>query len=512
MFIEEIQYKPNMFSDTRTYRDWSKYLGLKPTMLSQVVRQMPQYSTLYMMLGMNNRFTDKEFDMSGATKLDSVFYQWNIVGHTNQLMTFVESCTPPTTGGTEFQIILERKYATYRDVLKLRDGTNLFITQQPRKLADNRWSYLVKVIGVPPLKPSDPDERIITDLSLVAKGANIQWLGNIRGEGMNGVENLKNEGGSERHGNYLTRTDVKESSTGTYQRAYNVYIKKQGGDGTVEQGFEKFLMRDSFKQAQEQLALQINNLCLFGKSNTNAKGYSTLNSESFGEFPIHSVSGIIDQVERRGSKITYPVLTEKIFQDAIWMVAENSGQIRGNFLKFVCTDLMYKAVQRVMGKIANFLPATVDKDIFIATNRYGVTQRVPDAKTKSKNNFKANPDIKGIGNTSLGTTYSSYEFAGNVITFMPDDSLTNDIQFKGREYAILLNDALADGSPNLQFFTQKGLELIVTEVNGHGGQDGMTSGVASHDGDYRSKTLESSFSVAVKDPYRALIIEKARQY
>jgi hypothetical protein len=511
MLVEQIQYRPNMYSDTKTYRDWSKYLGEKPTMLANVVRQMPQHSMLYMMLGMGNKFTDKDFTgLKGATGLETQWYQWYIIGHVNQLMYFQESCIPPTTGGTEFKIILDRKYATKKDTLRLKDSNELYVTKLPRRVSDDRWEYSVVVIGNAPSKLNERDERVITDISLLQKGQVIQWSGNLGSEGDTGIDNLKVEGGYEMHRNNMTQTNVRESSTGTFQRMahYRVKMKKQGQDGVTDLGYEEFIMPDSFKMAQEQLVQQMNERIVFGRGNTNSDGYSSLISDE--DFPIPACSGIIEQVERRAPKIPYTILTEKILQDAINIVAENSGQPTGNFLKFVCTKKMWYSVQRVMSTISKAFPITNNEGIFIATNRYGEKTRIADPTQMKGKEFKTNPDIKGIGNVSVGTTFRSYEFAGNVVTFMVDASLSNNINYADREYGIFLNDALADGTPNLQLFTQKGLELLVTEVNGAGGQNGMTSGVASSDGDYRYKTLRAWYSVAVKDPYRALILEQAR--
>ena len=80
----------------------------------------------------------------------------------------------------------------------------------------------------------------------------------------------------------------------------------------------------------------------------------------------------------------------------------------------------------------------------------------------------------------VGATFSTYEFAGNQISFKVDRTFSREYG-QDRGYCLCL-DLTADSTgnePPLQMFTLKGCDFITNKYPGVGGLDGMSSGVVS---------------------------------
>lgn len=82
------------------------------------------------------------------------------------------------------------------------------------------------------------------------------------------------------------------------------------------------------------------------------------------------------------------------------------------------------------------------------------------------------------GYVKVGTTFDSYTWNGNTVTFKLDRSL--DLEFPTKAYGFFI-DLTTDsrGRAGLQMFTFKGGQLIHNVINGVGGSTGLASGEVS---------------------------------
>lgn len=89
---------------------------------------------------------------------------------------------------------------------------------------------------------------------------------------------------------------------------------------------------------------------------------------------------------------------------------------------------------------------------------------------------------KGIGGyVTVGSTYDSYIYAGNQITFVVDRALSREYPDKGYGVCLDLTADKTSALPAIAKFTLEGCDMVVNTIEGVGGADGKTSGsVASN--------------------------------
>lgn len=220
-----------------------------------------------------------------------------------------------------------------------------------------------------------------------------------------------------------------------------------------------------------------NNKHLFSKGSMDANGKSCLHDE-LGR-PLIATEGIIPQIERFATKFVFNKLNIRLFEQAMDEIVAKCDDPQGNHLTFICNNKMMTAVQHVM---AAWLRDWKTDGGFIWS--------------KGTNGY-----------VKVGTTFDSYSWKGNTITFKLDRSL--DLEFPNKAYGMFI-DLTTDGNgrSGLQMFTFKGGQLIHNYVVGVGGRNGLSSGEVSSPV-AGSKIINWGYSaVAVLNPYRSAILEE----
>ena len=89
---------------------------------------------------------------------------------------------------------------------------------------------------------------------------------------------------------------------------------------------------------------------------------------------------------------------------------------------------------------------------------------------------------KGLGGyVTVGSTFDSYIYAGNQISFVVDRALTREYPDKGYGVCIDLTADKTTGPPAIAKYTLTGKDFVTNKLVGVGGYDGKTSGeVASN--------------------------------
>ena len=220
-----------------------------------------------------------------------------------------------------------------------------------------------------------------------------------------------------------------------------------------------------------------NNALLFAKGSVDVNGKSTLHDE-LGR-PLIATDGIIPQIERFASKFVYNKLNVRIFEQALDEMIAKCDDPQGNHFVFVCNSQMMSQVQRVM---AAWLRDWKTDGGFIWS--------------KGSNGY-----------VKVGSTFDSYTWNGNTITFKLDRSLNLEYPNKGFGMFIDLTTD-SNGRAGLQMFTFKGGQLIHNTVVGVGGKDGLSSGEVSSPV-AGSKIINWGYhGVAVTNPYKSVILEE----
>lgn len=140
-----------------------------------------------------------------------------------------------------------------------------------------------------------------------------------------------------------------------------------------------------------------NNGLLFNKCNVDVNGKPTIVDPDTNR-PIYIGDGIIPQVERFASKYAFAKLTVEVFNTVLATLNEKAEKPTGNHYVFICNERMWYLVNTVLGEyLAKF--KTTGTYLF----------------SKAANDY-----------VKVGATFSTYEFAGNQISFKVDRTFSRE--------------------------------------------------------------------------------------
>lgn len=133
--------------------------------------------------------------------------------------------------------------------------------------------------------------------------------------------------------------------------------------------------------------------------------------------------GLIPQIERFASKFKYAKMAVNVINTVLNQMTQKAADATGNKYAFVVNDRLWGQINTTLGDWLKLWNSTPTMLYSKAANGY----------------VKADNPIK------VGGTFTSYEIAGNTVTFMVDRALTKEFPNKG--YGICL-DMSPDVSTN----------------------------------------------------------------
>lgn len=438
---------------TKTMQDMGNVLGQKPEMSKTIVSLYPGLTLQKITEQLGAVYSKPQ---GGLKEIESFAFEWMI--KTNQIprIKFAEDCNEDGSGGAEFRLVLERKFYDPRETFELDNEQQLFVTRVPRQLAPNKIEYWVKLVG------SDSSRSVNTNY--MKRGMETKYVSNYQPELSERGYN-KHMFNIEKHRNYISRHRVGDSFSGDWANLKKTYLEHAG---------IYFEMKDMEKDLLDLIYLSMENSMLLGPGNFDDKG-NCLITEADGR-PIPMGEGLIPQARRFCGQQRYFNLSRKVFVDAINDVVAKKSKKTGNNLLFMCNWLFYQQAQEVLDDL--------------------LKDRVTD------NYFY---DVKG-NKIKVGAEYNAYSFAGNTITFMENQALTERFPEKG--FAILLDPYTEDGQINIQMMTMKNMSLFRGFQKGMGGMSGHDSGEMSttiHGGRIEYMGYRG---IKLANPYGAHIMEQ----
>lgn len=109
----------------------------------------------------------------------------------------------------------------------------------------------------------------------------------------------------------------------------------------------------------------------------------------------------------------------------------------------------------------------------------------------------------------VGATFSTYEFAGNQISFVVDRTFTREYGDKGYGLCLDLTADLASGKPAIAMFSLKGCDVLTSKYPGVGGMGGTESGIVSSPVAGSKLIMMGYAGIGVFAPYRSFILREA---
>lgn len=293
----------------------------------------------------------------------------------------------------------------------------------------------------------------------------------------------------ETHRNYITlhRNDIDASQA--YLANEDVFLKISD---TEVHGSERLFKMSSMEQTLIENFLSVKNKHdLFARSNVDVNGKPTITDPETNR-PIYIGDGIIPQIERFAYVVSFDTLLTSHFKEGINFMISKTKNLTGNDFTVICNSLMWGQVNdNLMNEMARWIPSNA----LMYSKVSGTKKSIGEA-------------INGV---KVGNTFTSYEYAGNTITFMPDRALDEEYPNEAFGFILDLTPDLVNGKPAIESYTFKGADILKTDVKGVGGLTGLEGGTASTPV-AGSKMIYWGYSgVVVYAPYRSVIFRQNKK-
>lgn len=351
----------------------------------------------------------------------------------------------------------------------------LIVKSTPQRKADNFWEYTVQLI--------DADYSAVLDASACQMGMFSRFLSNIMPE-YHTEGFTKYQSNVEKHRQWITehRNDISFSSR--YAQMEDQFIKIAQGEGTGEMKEKLFKLNKMEKDLLDSFNLVKNNHLLWGKTTMDQNGKATVMTED--NRPLIAGDGLIPQIERFASKFKFAKVNINVINTIMEQMNQKSMSPTGNHYTFILNDRFWNQINTTLGEWLK--------------NWNSVPTMMYSKATGSM--MKADNPIK------VGGTFTSYEIAGNTVTFMVDRALTLEYGKKCYGICLDLTPDMSVNQPAIAGFTLAGAEFITSKYPGVGGIDGITSGIVSSTV-AGSKLIVAGYSgIAAFAPYRSFIAEE----
>ena len=457
--------KPEM-AHSRTYEDFSKFLGEKPARLGIVARMQPyeDMTASYLTESIGNIVRNKEKSGNKYQKLDALVFEWEIEQNHIEYIPFVETPSGDGSNGSEITMVFPRRYYEAEDTFMIQESKQMcFVMEAPTRKSDNYWVYQVRLMG--------GDREATLDLSACYPRAKTRWIGNVKPE-YHSQGFVKFQSNVEKQRGYISEIRVDIDASSRYEALEQTFIKLSRGseaNGWESKIFawpeKKRLLLDNFMAAR-------NNSMLWQHTTMDENGKSTL-SDRQGR-PIIAGDGIIPQINRFASKFSYSKFSPSLLNEIILTLSRKCKNVQGNQFAFVVNEKLYSDLQNTLSE---FL----------------MNHRVEGGHLWSKGSN---------GYVKVGATYDTYEFLGNEVIFHVDRALSIEYGDKGYGIMIDLSADKSSGRPAIEQFTVENKEIVENTLRGVGIQNGDVSTPVAG-----IKWIMSGYcGVAVYAPFRSVVI------
>ena len=469
-----VNLKPEM-AHSRTYEDFYKLLGTRPQMMGVMARMYPNNTATFLTEALMNIY----YNSKTANKfqpINSLMIEWNIDVEFIKRVEFAAIPTGTGAGGADIEMYFKERYYEKYDTFKI-DGSRqqCIVKTTPQRKADNFWAYTVQLI--------DADFSSELDTSACQVGMTTRFLSNIMPE-YHEEGYTKYQSNIEKHRQWITehRNDISYSSR--YAQMEDQFIKISSGDGAGELKEKIFKLNKMEKDLFENFNTAKNNHLLWGKTTMDVNGKSTVLTED--GRPLIAGDGLIPQIERFASKYKYPKMNVNVMNTVIDQMNQKAANATGNRYTFIVNDRLWGQINTSLGDWLKL---------------WGSTPTMMYSKA-AQSMVKADNPIK------VGGTFTSYEVAGNTVTFMVDRALTKEYDKKGYGICLDMSPDMSTNQPAIAAFTLEGAEFVTSKYPGVGGIDGVTSGIVSSPV-AGSKLIVAGFSgIAAFAPYKSFILEQ----
>lgn len=432
MLVANFTSRIPTMGQTKTYEDWSKYLGSKPHRIGVVARMYTDNTLNFITDGLRNIFyKDEKADQFQLSS--SLLFEWIVETNNIKKVEFAEVPTETGENGTEITMAFRENYYQKYDIFRIdKTKQQCQVVSRPIRKRDDYWEVQVRLID------NDYDTTLDTDGCQVGDTTTFQSVA---------MPELSEEGYSkfqsqmERHRNFMTTFRADASWSSLYAIQENVFMSiADDKDQTKSEGVYKMLKKE--KELLDTFMYAMNTGLTFNKGNIDVNGKATISEPETGR-PIYIGEGLIPQIEAAANKYCYsnrPNL--QLFNMIMSHMADKAQSDTGNKFIFIVNRKMWNDLQMTLGE-------------YLANYRTDGTYMY----SKSAN--------KGLGGyVKVGATFDTYEYAGNQVSFVVDRALTREYPAKGYGVCIDLTADKTSGTPAIAKFSLTGKDFMTNKIVG----------------------------------------------
>ena len=145
-------------SETKTYEDFYKFLGVRPHRLGVVSRLYPENTATYLTESLKNLFYNDRKSSNKFQSVDSMMFEWEVEVNFIKRIEFADVPSEPTENGGEITMAFKERYYEKYDIFKIdKTMQQCMVVSRPVRKNDNYWVYTVRLI--------DNDDSTELDLS-----------------------------------------------------------------------------------------------------------------------------------------------------------------------------------------------------------------------------------------------------------------------------------------------------------------------------------------------------------
>lgn len=243
--------------ETKTYEDWSKYLGTKPQRMGVVARMYTENTLNFITEGLRNIFYNDEKAGRFQTS-NSMVIEWDIETNNVKKIEFADVPTETGENGSEITFAFRERYFEKYDIFQI-DATRqqCIVVERPIRKRDDYWQVTARLIDNnydTVLDPSGCQPGMTATFKSVA-------MPELSEEGYS-----KFQSQTERHRNFMTTFRADTSWSSLYAIQEDVFLKiADDKDATKGEGIYK--MKKKEKELLDTFNYAVNTGLLCNKGN-----------------------------------------------------------------------------------------------------------------------------------------------------------------------------------------------------------------------------------------------------
>ncbi len=132
--------------DTKTYEDWSKYLGAKPHRFGVIARMYTDNTLSYLTDGLRNVFYNEE-KPGKFQNVNSMVFEWSVESNQIKKIEFAETPIEQGENGSEITMAFRENYYQKYDIFRIDETKQQCqVVSRPIRKRDDYWEMQVRLI------------------------------------------------------------------------------------------------------------------------------------------------------------------------------------------------------------------------------------------------------------------------------------------------------------------------------------------------------------------------------